>query len=178
MHVADDESRSSTHWKIKTASVYNLIMKKPTIWIDADACPKSIKELIYRTSQRLQLPVILVANSQMQIPKHPLVSLVKVSAGDDIADQYIADHCELTDVIVTQDIPLAALIIKKGACAINSRGELYTEDNIDERLSTRDFMKELRDAGIVTTGPAPFNAKNVEQFANSLNKILTKLLKC
>lgn len=148
-----------------------------TIWIDADACPKAIKDIIYRASSRLQIPVILVANSYMNIPQHPLVSIIQVAQGDDVADKYIVENCKITDVIVTQDIPLAALIIKKGAYAINSRGELYTEDNIHERLATRDLMKELRDSGMTTGGPPPFNAKNVEHFANSLNKILTKLLK-
>ena len=152
-------------------------MHKTTIWIDADACPKAIKELIYRTSARLQIPVILVANSTMNIPQHPLIKITVVDQGDDIADQYIVDHCGLHDVVITQDIPLAAHIIKKGAVAINSRGELYTEDNIHDRLATRDLMKELRDSGIETGGPAAFNAKNVEHFANSLNKVLTKLLK-
>lgn len=152
-------------------------MHKTTIWIDADACPKAIKDLIYRTSNRLQLPVILVANSSMNIPQHPLIKIIVVNQGDDVADKYIVDHCTIHDVIITQDIPLAALIINKGASAINSRGELYTEDNIYERLATRDLMKELRDSGMVTGGPAVFNAKNVEHFANSLNKVLTKLLK-
>ena len=148
-----------------------------TIWIDADACPKPIKEIIYRSSARLQIPVILVANSYMNIPQDPLVRLVHVEQGDDIADQYIVENCKIVDIVVTQDVPLAALIIKKGAFAINSRGELYTDENIHERLATRDFMKELRDSGMTTGGPPPFNAKNVEHFANSLNRILTKLLK-
>lgn len=152
-------------------------MKTITIWIDADACPKPIKEIIYRSSLRLQIPVILVSNSSMSIPHHPLVKLIQVDHGNDIADQYIVDHCQSLDVVITQDIPLAALIIKKGVHAINSRGELYTEENIHDRLATRDLMKELRDSGVVTGGPAPFNAKNVELFANSLNIVLTKLSK-
>jgi uncharacterized protein YaiI (UPF0178 family) len=148
-----------------------------TIWVDADACPKLIKELIYRTSARLQIPVVLVANSTMSVPHNSLITLHVVAQGDDIADQYIVEHCGKQDVVITQDIPLAALVVKKGVCAINSRGELYTEDNISDRLATRDLMKELRDSGIETGGPAPFNAKNVEHFANSLNKVITKILK-
>ncbi len=147
------------------------------IWIDADACPKVIKELIYKTSARQQVPVVLVANSSMAIPNHSLVQLKVVDQGDDMADQYIVENCQINDVVITQDIPLAALIIKKGASAINSRGELYTEENISDRLATRDLMKELRDSGLVLGGgPPAFNVKNVEHFANSLNKVLTKLL--
>lgn len=160
--------------------MYNLGMtetSKLTIWIDSDACPKPIKEVIYRASYRLQLPVILVANSYMSVPPGTLIRSIQVDKGADVADQYIAENCDIKDIVVTQDIPLAALIVAKGAVAINPRGELYTEDNISERLAMRDFMKELRDSGTVTGGPAPFNAKDVEQFANSLNKILTKLVK-
>jgi uncharacterized protein YaiI (UPF0178 family) len=151
-------------------------MSITTIWIDADACPKPIKEIIYRTSARLQIPVILVANSYMNVPQHPLIKLIQVEQGNDIADQYIVSHCKSQDIVVTQDIPLAANIIKMGAYAINSRGELYTEDNVYERLATRDLLKELRDSGVHTTGGPPvFNSKNVEHFANSLNKILGKI---
>lgn len=152
-------------------------MEKVTIWIDSDACPKPIKEVIYRASHRLSLPVFLVANSYMSVPPGTMVRSIQVDKGADVADQYIADHCGLKDIVVTQDIPLAARIVEKGAYAINPRGELYTEDNISERLVMRDLMKELRDGGMVTGGPAPFNPKDVEHFANSLNKILTKLMK-
>lgn len=152
-------------------------MEKLTIWIDSDACPKPIKEVIYRASHRLQLPVILVANSYMSVPAGTLVRSIQVDKGADVADQYIVDHSGPKDIVVTQDIPLASKIVEKGAYAINPRGELYTEDNISERLAMRDLMKELRDGGMVTGGPAPFNPKDVESFANSLNRILTKLVK-
>jgi len=152
-------------------------LEKLTIWIDSDACPKPVKEVIYRASHRLQLPVILVANSYMSVPQGSLVRSVQVDKGADVADQYIVEHCALQDIVVTQDIPLAALIVEKGAHAINPRGELYTEENISERLAMRDLMKELRDGGMVTGGPAPFSPKDVELFANSLNKMLTKLVK-
>jgi len=148
-----------------------------TIWIDSDACPKPIKEIVYRASHRLQLPVILVANNYMSVPPGTLVRSIQVDQGADVADQYIVDHCGPKDIVITQDIPLAAKIVEKGTYAINPRGELYTEDNISERLAMRDLMKELRDSGTVTGGPAPFNQKDVESFANSLNKILTKILK-
>lgn len=152
-------------------------MSKVTIWIDADACPKAIKEIVYRTSFRLQLQIKLVTNSYMTVPQHPLIQLVQIDQRDDIADQYIMDNCVPSDIVVTHDIPLAALAIKKGACAINSRGKLYTEDNVYERLATRNLMKELRNSGVETCGPAPFNTKNIEHFANSLKKLLTNLLK-
>ena len=152
-------------------------MEKITIWIDSDACPKVIKEVIFRASHRLQLPVILVANSYMSVPHGTLIRSIQVDKGADMADQYIVDHSGQRDIVVTQDIPLAAKIVEKGAYAINPRGELYTEDNISERLAMRDLMKELRDGGMVTGGPAAFSPKDVEHFANSLNKILTKLVK-
>ena len=144
------------------------------IWIDADACPKVIKEVVYNTSFRLQLTVCLVANSSMFIPASPWISLVVVKKGDDVADQYIVEHVTPEDLVITADIPLADLVVQKGAVAINPRGELYTEENIRERLSMRDFMKELRDSGLVTGGPAIFGPKDKESFSNSLNRILSK----
>lgn len=147
------------------------------IWIDADACPKVIKEVIYKAATRLQLKVCLVANSSMFIPPGPLFSLVRVEKGADVADQYIVEHVCENDVVITADIPLADLVVQKKGIAINVRGELYTEENIRERLSVRDFMKELRDSGLDTGGPASFGPKDKENFTNSLNRILTKLVK-
>jgi uncharacterized protein len=145
------------------------------IWIDADACPKSLKEIVYRASFRLKIPVILVANSYMSVPPGTLVQSIQVDKGADMADSYIVAEVSAEDIVITSDIPLAAFIVEKGALAIDHRGELYTEENVRERLSIRDFMKEIRDSGIVTGGPAPFGPKDVEHFANSLNKILTKV---
>ncbi|EQC43820.1 YaiI/YqxD family protein [Bacteriovorax sp. Seq25_V] len=147
------------------------------IWIDADACPKVIKEVVYKTCARTGVPVTLVANSYMTIPHSPLIRLIQVEQGADVADSYIVEHLEADDIIITADIPLASLVVEKGALAINPRGELYTEENISERLSMRDFMQDLRDSGMQTGGPAPFGPKDKESFANSLNKILTKKLK-
>ncbi len=144
------------------------------LWVDADACPKVIKEVIFKTSNRLQLPTILVANAHMQIPLSPLITFVKVDQGADVADTYIVDHAGVDDLVVTADIPLAGLIVEKGAMAINPRGELYTEENISERLSVRNFMQDLRDSGMDTGGPAAFGVKDKASFANSLNAILTK----
>lgn len=147
------------------------------IWIDADACPKLVKEIIFKCSARLQIRVCMVANSNMGHPLHPLISFVQVGQGADVADSYIAEHVSSSDLVVTADIPLAAQIVAKGALAINPRGELYTEENISERLSIRDFMKDLRDSGVDTGGPQSFGPKDKENFANSLNRILTKMLK-
>lgn len=144
------------------------------IWIDADACPKVVKEVVYKFSARLKVPVTLVANSYMSIPHDNLISFVKVENGADVADMYIAEHASVNDLVITADIPLASAIVKKGAIAINPRGELYDEDNISERLSMRDFMKDLRDNGLITGGPESFNSKDKINFTNSLNKILTK----
>lgn len=147
---------------------------KTKIWIDADACPKVIKEVIYKFSGRLRIPVCLVANAYMSVPHDILISFEKVDSGADVADMYIVEHASSEDIVITADIPLASEIIKKGAVAINPRGEVYDEDNISERLSMRDFMKELRDSGMVSGGPDAFSAKDKISFTNSLNKILTK----
>jgi uncharacterized protein YaiI (UPF0178 family) len=147
------------------------------IWIDADACPKMVKELVYKTSARLNIAVCLVANSYLSIPHSPNIRLVQVDQGADVADQYIVDHVEEIDLVITADIPLAALVIEKNAVAINPRGEVYTEDNMSERLSVRNFMQDLRDSGVDTGGPPPLGPKDKEKFANSLNNILTKMQK-
>lgn len=147
------------------------------IWIDADACPKPVKEHTFKMISKYGIQVILVANSYMNLPLSPLISLIQVDQGADVADQYIVDNVDPVDIVITQDIPLAALIIEKGALAINPRGEAYTEENVSERLSVRDFMQELRDSGVTTDGPAPFGVKDKAEFANSLNKILTKKLR-
>lgn len=144
------------------------------IWVDADACPKVVKELLFKTSLRLKIPVCLVANAYMNIPFHELISFVKVESGADVADMYIADHVGPDDLVITADIPLAAEVVGKGTMAINPRGELYDEENIGERLSMRDFMKELRDGGVMTGGPDSFGVKDKASFANALNKILAQ----
>ena len=147
---------------------------KLKIWIDADACPKIIKEHVYKIAASKNISVTLVANAQIWIPTSPLIDLVQVEQGADVADNYIAEHADRNDLIITADIPLAALIVDLGAIAINPRGEVYTEENISERLSIRDFMQELRDGGLETGGPPPFGTKDKAEFANSLNRILNK----
>ena len=147
------------------------------IWIDADACPRVVKDVIFRASFRLKVPVCLVANSYMSVPQAPFITSVLVDKGMDIADSYIFDNVTENDLVITADIPLAALVVEKGATAIDPRGELYTEENVRERLSMRDFIKGLRDSGVDTGGPPPFGPKDKERFANSVNRVLTRMMK-
>lgn len=141
------------------------------IWIDADACPKTVKEILFKTSARLKIELSLVANSYQTIPGSPLITLTIVGKKLDEADQYIVDHVLSGELVITADIPLAAKVVEKEAFALNPRGELYTEENIGEILSMRDFMKDLRDGGAITGGPSTFGPKDVEHFANALNKL-------
>lgn len=147
------------------------------IWIDADACPKVVKEVVFKASFKQNIPVCLVANSYMAVPPGGLITSIQVDQGADVADTYIVEHVDKADLVITADIPLAALIVEKGATAINPRGELYTEENVSERLSMRDFMQDLRDSGMDTGGPPPFGPKDKAAFANSFNQIVTKLNK-
>ncbi|MBC7428564.1 MAG: YaiI/YqxD family protein [Bacteriovorax sp.] len=141
------------------------------IWIDADACPKPVKEILFKSSARLKIELALVANAYQAIPQSPLITLTVVGKKLDEADQYIVDHVRPGELVVTADIPLAAKVVAKKAFAVNPRGEIYTEENIGEILSMRDFMKDLRDGGAVTGGPSTFGPKDVEHFANSINKL-------
>jgi uncharacterized protein YaiI (UPF0178 family) len=143
------------------------------IWIDADACPKAVKEIVFKTSHRLKIPVILVANSYQFIPYSDLIRLMVVHKGFDAADLHIIEQVEMYDIVITADIPLAAKVMEKNATALNPRGEIYTKNTIGSILSMRDFMKGLRDAGTITGGPAPFGPKDVKQFADSLNKLVS-----
>jgi hypothetical protein len=136
-----------------------------------------VKEVVFKACNKQQIELILVANSYMQIPDSPYIRLIIVENGADVADQYIVDNLDQNDLVITADIPLAAFVVEKKALAINPRGELYTEENIRERLSVRDFMAELRDSGVDTGGPSAFDLKDKEKFANSFNRMVTKLLK-
>lgn len=141
------------------------------IWIDADSCPRAVKEIVFKTSQRLKIKIILVANSYQNIPCSDFIQMIVVKDKFDAADQHIIDQVEINDIVITADIPLAAKVLKKKAIALNPRGEIYNENNISSILSLRDFMKEFRDAGTITGGPPPFGPKNLKQFADSLNKL-------
>lgn len=126
---------------------------------------------------RKEISTTLVANSYMQIPVHPLINLIQVEKGADIADFYIVENLDEGDIVITADIPLAALVVEKNAIGINPRGEMYTEENVQERLSMRNFLTDLRDEGVITGGPAPFGPKDKENFANTFSKILATRLK-
>jgi uncharacterized protein YaiI (UPF0178 family) len=147
------------------------------IWIDADACPRPVKELVFRASERLRLSVVLVADRQVGRPGNSQVTSVVVPKDMDSADKYIADKLLPGDLVITADLPLAAEVVELGAIGINPRGEVYTEDNVRERLSMRDFFMGLREAGQEIGGPPPFSKKDRERFAASLDRELTKLLK-
>jgi uncharacterized protein YaiI (UPF0178 family) len=148
------------------------------IWIDADAAPRDVKELVFRTAKRLSLETILVANQRLQPPAgNPMVRAVWVDGGADIADQYIVDHASPGDLVVTQDVPLAALLVPREIAVIDPRGEEHTGETIGERLSVRDFMEQARFAGAVTGGPPPYDAKAKQAFAATLDRVLTRLLR-
>lgn len=144
------------------------------IWVDADACPRSIKEILYRAAGRVKLPLTLVANHSLQVPPSPLISAVQVSSGFDVADNYIVQHCAPGDLVITQDIPLAAEVIDAGAIAINPRGATYSRENIRQRLAMRDFMEEMRSTGQASGGPPPLDNTDKQAFANALDRILAQ----
>jgi hypothetical protein len=143
------------------------------IWIDADACPKQAKELIFRASTRLSIPVCLVANRPLAVPSSALISTVQVRSGSDVADSYIVQHAAAGDIVITADIPLAALVVARGAIGLDPRGDLYTADTIGERLAMRNLMEELRWAGAVAGGPAAYSAVDRRHFAQALDRLLT-----
>ena len=147
-----------------------------TIWIDADAAPRDVKEIVFRAALRLELPTVLVANARMPVPaNNPFVTAVRVAGGPDVADQYIVDESVEGDVAITADIPLASQLVEKGVVTLDPRGEIYTEANIGERLSIRDFMQGLRDTGIETGGPKAYGQREKQAFANALDRTLTRL---
>ncbi len=149
-------------------------MKLKQIWVDADACPKVIKEILFRAAERVGIQVTLVANQALSIPRSRYISTVQVPAGFDVADNHIAQQVVKGDLVITADIPLAADVIAKGALALNPRGELYTEANIRERLTMRDFMDTLRGSGVDTGGPPAMNQSDRQQFANQLDRLLAQ----
>ena len=148
------------------------------LWLDADAAPRDVKDICYRASERLQLETVLVANQRLQLPVgHVHLSAVRVEGGPDVADRYIADHAEPGDVVVTADIPLAAILVPKGALVLDPRGETFTPESIGERLSVRNFMDGLRGAGVETGGHGAYGAKEKQAFANALDRALTRALR-
>lgn len=144
------------------------------IWVDADACPKLIKDILFRAALRTGLPLTLVANQPVAIPPAPNIRSVQVGRGFDVADAHIVQSCTAGDLVITADIPLAALVVDKGAFALNPRGEFYTAENIRQRLTMRNLMEELRNAGMVSGGPAAMSQADRQVFANQLDRFLTR----
>lgn len=144
------------------------------IWVDADACPKVIKEILFRAAERRQIPLTLVANKLLHCPPSRVIRAMQVPAGFDVADNRIVELTETGDLVVTADIPLAAGVIAKGGHALNPRGELYTKDTIQERLIMRNFMENLRSSGVETGGPPALSQSDRQAFANQLDKFLVK----
>jgi uncharacterized protein len=143
------------------------------IWVDADACPAVIKAILFRAAERARVFLTLVANTPLRIPSSPFIKTVQVPRGFGVADRRIAEHVQPGDLVITADIPLAADVIHRGGQALNPRGELYTEDNIQEHLVVRDLMDALRGSGVNTGGSAAFGQSDRQAFANQLDRLLT-----
>jgi uncharacterized protein YaiI (UPF0178 family) len=144
------------------------------IWVDADACPAVIKDILFRAADRAQIPLTLIANQMLRVPPSPWIRALQVPSGFDVADRRIADEAAAGDLVITADIPLAALVIAKGASVLDPRGEMLDQGNIEERLSMRNFMETLRSSGVDTGGPAAFSTADRQAFANRLDRLLRK----
>jgi uncharacterized protein len=148
------------------------------LWIDADAAPRDVKEIVYRAARRLELETLLVANRRLQVPEgNRFVSAIRVEGGPDEADRHIAEHARAGDVAVTADIPLAAILVEKRVVVIDPRGEEYTSESIGERLAVRDFMDGLRGAGVETGGARPYGDREKQAFAGALDRALMRALR-
>ena len=145
-----------------------------TVWVDADACPGAIKEILFRAADKRAVQLTLVANHGMRVPKAANIRLLIVEQGFDVADNFIAQRVEAGDLVITADIPLAAEIVERSAVGLNPRGTLYTRENIREHLARRNFMEELRSSGQVSGGPAALAKTDVQRFANALDRYLTQ----
>ncbi len=144
------------------------------IWVDADACPGVVKEILFKAARRTGVPVTLVANQFIRVPNAPNIQMLQVASGFDVADNEIVKRTQAGDLVITADIPLAAEVIEKGGHALNPRGEMYSPDNIKARLNMRDFMDTLRGSGIQTGGPPALNQSDRQAFANELDRFLTR----
>ena len=144
------------------------------IWVDADACPRAIKDILFRVADRTKIPVTFVANQWLRLPNSNFIHLIQVGHGSDIADDEIANKCEAGDLIITADIPLAARIVEKGALALDPRGRMYDKNNIGQILDMRDFMDTLRGSGIETGGPNGFGQRDRFKFANELDRFIAR----
>lgn len=145
------------------------------IWVDADACPKVIKEILFRAAARTKTTLILVSNHALSTPPSPFITKMQVPAGFDVADNKIVQNIQPDDLVITADIPLADAVIDKGGMALNPRGELYSQANIKERLSMRNFSTDLRSSGVRTGGPGTLSKKEIQDFANKLDGVLMRI---
>jgi uncharacterized protein YaiI (UPF0178 family) len=145
-----------------------------TVWVDADACPVEIKEILFRAAERTRVRTVLVANHALRVPKSPFIEAKQVQAGFDVADARILAGLSAGDLVVTADVPLAAQVVAAKGLALNPRGTLYTPDNVQDHLARRNFMDSLRSSGEPTRGPAPLNRSDIQAFANELDKFLTR----
>jgi len=144
------------------------------IWIDADACPGPVRDIVFRASRRVGVPVTLVANRPLPLPRSPLLAAVRVGAGLDEADHYLVREAGADDLVITGDIPLAARLVARGVAALNPRGERYSTENIQERLALRDLKEAMRSAGAATGGPMPYHNRDKQAFANALDRWLAR----
>ena len=144
------------------------------IWVDADACPVAIKDILFRAAERTRVELTLVANRSVRIPPSRHIKMLQVTSGFDVADNEIVKRLGVGDLVITGDIPLAAEVIEKGGLALNPRGEVYSADSIRGRLNMRDFLDNLRASGVDTGGPPALSQSDRNSFANELNKLLTK----
>lgn len=148
------------------------------VWIDADAAPRDVKEIVFRAARRLEVAVVLVANRRLPVPAdNPFVSAVQVAGGPDVADRHIADSAAPGDVAITADIPLAAALVERGVFVVDPSGEEFTPENVSERLSVRDFMDGLRGAGVETGGARPRGNREKQAFAAALDRVLARALR-
>ncbi len=150
-------------------------MTKATIWVDADACPRVIKDILFRAADRARIQVTLVANQPVSVPGSRFIRSIQVSSGFDVADNFIVRKCSAGDLVITADIPLAAEIVEKEALALNPRGEMYTAENVRQRLNMRDFMDTMRSSGLATGGPPPLSQQERQSFANELDRYLANI---
>ena len=147
------------------------------IWVDADACPAVIKDILFKAARRTKLPLSLVANHSMSVPPDKHITLTQVPSCFDAADDYIVEKCEAGDLVITNDIPLAADVLAKNALALNNRGEEYDKSSIKQILGMRDFMETMRSSGEHTGGPKAFSQRDKQNFANALDRLLTQGLR-
>lgn len=147
------------------------------VWVDADACPAPIKEIVFRAAERTQIETVVVANHAVRVPRSRHVRALQVASGFDVADARILEGLARGDLVITADVPLAARVVAAGAIALNPRGTLYTANNVGDHLASRNLMSELRSAGAVTGGPASLSKPDLQKFANELDKLLTRRLR-